>query len=87
MRFKKTSSSNCYLCTDLTFFSLYINYLSSSDVDKGQGIDLFTWSERLLIVKLILTFALTLLVVLFWVSTGSAMWRPIFIAMAVLTSP
>ena len=63
-------------------FFLYINYLSSSDVDKVKELIYSRGRERLLI-AVDLTFALYIICSTLLVSTGSDVGGPIFIAMAV----
>lgn len=63
-------------------FFLYINYLSSSDVDKVKELIYSRGRERLLI-AVDLTFALYITCSTLLVSTGSDVGGPIFIAMAV----
>ena len=63
-------------------FFLYINYLSSSDVDKVKELIYSRGRERLLI-AVDLTFALYITCSTILVSTGSNVGGPIFIAMAV----
>ena len=63
-------------------FFLYVNYLSSSDVDKVKELIYSRGRERLLI-AVDLTFALYITCSTILVSTGSDVGEPIFIAMAV----
>ena len=63
-------------------FFLYVNYLSSSDIDKIKELIYSHGRERLLI-AVDLTFALYITCSILLVSTGSDVRGPIFIAMAV----
>ena len=63
-------------------FFLYVNYLSSSDVDKVKELIYSRGRERLLI-AVDLTFALYIICSTLLVSTGSDVGGPVFIAMAV----
>ena len=63
-------------------FFLYINYLSSSDIDKVKELIYSRGRERLLI-AVDLTFAVYIFCSTFLMSTGGNVGKPIFFAMAV----